>query len=204
MSVVIVDPFDPSKAFAVYLEEFKALKSEQTSRIRERDSYLWVAGGALLTVAAAAFQFHQPWILLAVPVICLVIGWVQLANDQKVTAAADYARNHLAPRLAAITGDPHILGWETWKNVDGRDRERRLLWLAVNLLLFVAPSIAAAVVLYAHVVGQLIPAVIHQHPGDVVALLASMLGVYAVLVSPAVMVRQILLYRGPAGRQGTP
>lgn len=204
MSVVVIDPFDRESALAVYLEEFKTVKSEQVSRIKERDSYLWVAGGALLSVAAAVFQFHQPWVLLAVPVICLVVGWIQLANDQKVTAAGRYARDHLAPRLAALTGDPHILRWETWKNNDGHARERRWLWLAVNLLLFVVPSVAALAVLYVHVAGQFVPAVTHHQAGGLLVLLLALMGVNAALASPVVMARQILIYHELSDRESTP
>lgn len=202
MSVVIVDPFDAGKSLPVYLEEFKALKAEQISRIKERDSYLWVAGGALLTVAAGAFQFRQPWVLLAVPVICFVIGWVNLANDQKVTAAAREARDHIAPKLAAITGDPDILGWETRKNSDGRETERRLMWLTTNVLLFVVPSVAATIVMYVHVLGRLLPAVAQHQPSTAVGLLFAMFGVQATLASPIVMTRQIIVYRWIAGRKG--
>ncbi|GGP85906.1 hypothetical protein [Saccharothrix coeruleofusca] len=132
-----------SAAKDVLLAEYEALKAEQKSRIASRDRMVYVALAALTaTVTPVVQQAGGPHLLLLLPVVCVVLGWTHLANDQKITAIGGYLRRHLAPALTAVDeGAARVLTWESVHRHEPLRRLDKVMQLVVDLLVFVVPSL---------------------------------------------------------------
>ncbi|RZB13381.1 hypothetical protein StrepF001_44465 [Streptomyces sp. F001] len=169
------------------LTEYQTIKDEQKARIGFRDNLLYVTLAAVAAVIAAAAQAKQPQMLLALPPVCVVLGWTYLVNDEKISAIGDYVRNELGPRLAAATGSSDtsevVFKWETTHRTDARRRSRKLIQCAVDQGAFCAVPLAALVVYWVH--------------GGGGALLIGMSVIEALAI--AGLAAQILLYAGMLG-----
>src|SRR5689334_17523128 len=86
------------------LAEYDRIKEEQKTRIGFRDNLLYFTLAASTAVLAITVQSGQAQLLLTIPVICLVLGWTYLANDEKISAVGRYIREQLGPRLAELSG----------------------------------------------------------------------------------------------------
>lgn len=134
---------------AVLLAEYEALKAEQTSRIVLRDRLMYAALAALAATLTLVVQATgRPYLLLLLPLVCVVLGWTYFVNDQKISAIGGYLGLHLAPSLVASSH--RVEQVLTWESVHRRDPLRRLdksMQLAVDLLMFAVPALLS-VVLY--------------------------------------------------------
>lgn len=134
------------------LAEYTALKDEQKSRIGFRDNLLYVTLTVVAAVIAAAAQAKQSAMLLALPPVCVVLGWTYLINDEKISAIGAYVREELGPRLAQLAGLPQLsqaqspFGWESVHRSDARRRTRKAVQLAVDLLAFCLVPLAGLAV----------------------------------------------------------
>ncbi|EMD22198.1 hypothetical protein [Amycolatopsis azurea] len=134
---------------AVLLAEYEALKAEQTSRIVLRDRLMYAALAALAATLALVVQpAGRPYLLLLLPLVCVVLGWTHFVNDQKISAIGRYLGQYLAPSLVASTrrADQAL----TWESVHRHDPLRRLdksVQLVVDLLIFAVPALLS-IVLY--------------------------------------------------------
>ncbi|MFI9151767.1 hypothetical protein [Streptomyces sp. NPDC053367] len=135
------------------LAEYQTVKDEQKTRIGFRDNLLYVTLAAAAAVIAAAAQAEQPGMLLALPPVCVVLGWTYLVNDEKISAIGLYVRDELGPRLAAQLTDPGsgftTFGWEAYHRRDARRRSRKAIQCVVDLVAFCAVPLAALVVFWA-------------------------------------------------------
>ncbi|CAL9523067.1 hypothetical protein SUDANB145_03860 [Streptomyces sp. enrichment culture] len=121
------------------LAEYDRIKEEQKTRIGFRDNLLYFTLAASSAVLAITVQNRQAQLLLAVPVICLVLGWTYLVNDEKISAVGCYIRDQLGPRLAELSGTRGaVFGWETYHRDDVRRPTRKRLQSAVDLFTYVA------------------------------------------------------------------
>lgn len=127
----------------VLLAEYDALKAEQKSRIALRDRLTYAGLAALTATLALVVQpAGRPHLLLLLPLVCVVLGWTYLANDQKISAIGGYLRRHLAPALVAAGGrEAAVLAWESVHRCAPLRRLDKFLQLAVDLLMFVVPSL---------------------------------------------------------------
>ncbi|MFD5079550.1 hypothetical protein [Streptomyces sp. NPDC058371] len=136
------------------LTEYQTLKDEQKARIGFRDNLLYVTLAAVAAVIAAAAQAKQPQMLLALPPVCVVLGWTYLVNDEKISAIGDYVRTELGPRLAVVIGSSDTaeaaFRWETAHRSDARRRSRKIIQFAVDQGAFCAVPLAALVVYWVH------------------------------------------------------
>lgn len=91
------------------LAEYRTVKDEQRTRIGFRDDLLHVTLTVLAAVIAASAQAGQGGqgrqagqaaMLLALPPVCVVLGWTCLVNEEKISAIGAYARGE-GPRAAA-------------------------------------------------------------------------------------------------------
>lgn len=145
----IDDTMRDNSSRAVLLAEYEALKAEQTSRIVLRDRLMYAALAALAATLALVVQpTGRQYLLLLLPLVCMVLGWTYFVNDQKISAIGRYLRRHLAPSLVASAqcADQML----TWESVHRRDPLRRLdksMQLVVDLLMFAVPALLS-VVLY--------------------------------------------------------
>ncbi|MGW5863222.1 hypothetical protein ACWFRJ_13745 [Streptomyces sp. NPDC055239] len=122
------------------LAEYDRIKEEQKARIGFRDNLLYFTLAASTAVLAITVQNKHAQLLLAVPVVCLVLGWTYLVNDEKISAIGRYIRDQLGPRLAEISGTPSgaIFRWEIYHRGDVNRRTRKRLQIAVDLFTFLA------------------------------------------------------------------
>jgi hypothetical protein len=128
------------------LAEYQSVKDEQKARIGFRDNLLYVTLGVVAAVIAAAAQAKQTSMLLALPPVCVVLGWTYLVNDEKISAIGRYVRGELGPRLAELTGAEAAFRWETYHRGDARRVSRKVVQCAVDLLAFCVVPLAALVV----------------------------------------------------------
>ncbi|MEU6146119.1 hypothetical protein ABZ848_37970 [Streptomyces sp. NPDC047081] len=134
------------------LAEYQAIKDEQKARIGFRDNLLYVTLAVVAAVIAAAAQAKQASMLLALPPVCVVLGWTYLVNDQKISAIGTYVRDELGPRLTELAepgGGVEVFRWETAHRGDARRRSRKATQLVVDLLAFCGVPLAALVVFWA-------------------------------------------------------
>ncbi|MFD3504699.1 hypothetical protein ACFWWT_22965 [Streptomyces sp. NPDC058676] len=133
------------------LAEYQSVKDEQKARIGFRDNLLYVTLAVVAAVIAAAAQAEQASMLLALPPVCVVLGWTYLVNDEKISAIGAYVREHLGPRIAALAepaGGFEAFGWETAHRGDTRRKSRKAVQLVIDLTAFCAVPLAALVVFW--------------------------------------------------------
>ncbi|MFD5560836.1 hypothetical protein [Kitasatospora griseola] len=134
MAVTATDDVTESK---LLLAEYDCIKEEQKTRIGFRDNLLYFTLAAATAVVTITVQSRQPRLLLAVPLICLVLGWTYLVNDEKISAIGCYVREQLGPRLgelAAARGA--VFGWETYHRNDAGRTMRKRLQTGVDLFTY--------------------------------------------------------------------
>ncbi|WP_405589194.1 hypothetical protein [Streptomyces sp. NBC_01092] len=134
------------------LAEYQSVKEEQKARIGFRDNLLYVTLAVVAAVIAAAAQAKQPSMLLALPPVCVVLGWTYLVNDEKISAIGHYVREELGPRLAQLAssdGSFATFGWEAYHRTDTRRRSRKAIQAGIDLTAFCAVPMAALVVFWA-------------------------------------------------------
>ncbi|MEU8839020.1 hypothetical protein AB0D97_07770 [Streptomyces roseus] len=136
MAVTTTDDVTESK---LLLAEYDSIKEEQKTRIGFRDNLLYFTLAAATAVVAITVQSGQPQLLLAVPVICIVLGWTYLVNDEKISSIGCYVRDRLGPRLCELTAARSaVFGWETYhRDAAGRTARKRLQ-TTVDLLTYLA------------------------------------------------------------------
>ncbi|WP_432134169.1 MULTISPECIES: hypothetical protein [unclassified Streptomyces] len=118
------------------LAEYQSVKDEQKARIGFRDNLLYVTLAVVAAVIAAAVQAKRTEMLLALPPVCVVLGWTYLVNDEKISAIGRYVRGELGPRLAQLAGATDVFGWETFHRNDARRAARKIVQCVVDVLAF--------------------------------------------------------------------
>jgi hypothetical protein len=117
---------------APHLVEYEKLKEEQGQRIHFRDNMRYVM------LVAAGFVFAKasdmPFALLAIPWICLVLGWTYVANSRRVSSIRVYLKKTLADKVGT--------GYFEWEKEHQNDRARRIL---VDEITFVGPGLVALI-----------------------------------------------------------
>ncbi|MGV9280871.1 hypothetical protein [Streptomyces sp. NPDC003730] len=135
------------------LAEYESVKGEQRARIGFRDNLLYVTLAVVAAVIAAAAQSERPSMLLALPPVCLVLGWTYLVNDQKISAIGLYVRDDLGPRLAGLAAHGHgfaTFGWEAYHRTETRRRSRKAIQTLIDLTAFCAVPLAALIVFWSN------------------------------------------------------
>ncbi|WP_327727762.1 hypothetical protein OG250_12620 [Streptomyces sp. NBC_00487] len=128
------------------LVEYQTVKDEQKTRIGFRDNLLYVTLTVLAAVIAASAQAKQPAMLLALPPVCVVLGWTYLVNDEKISAIGAYVRGELGPRLAQLAGAEKAFDWEVAHRADARRRSRKAIQCGIDLLAFCGVPFAGLLV----------------------------------------------------------
>ncbi|MDW8475938.1 MULTISPECIES: hypothetical protein [Streptomyces] len=128
------------------LTEYQTVKDEQKTRIGFRDNLLYVTLTVLAAVIAAAAQAKQSAMLLALPPVCVVLGWTYLVNDEKISAIGAYVRGDLGPQLARLAGAEKVFDWEMAHRADARRRSRKAVQCGIDLLAFCVVPFAGLLV----------------------------------------------------------
>lgn len=137
---------DKSSLFNVYLQEYQALKAEQTARIGFRDNLIYIALAAFGGIISFTIANQNYYALLVVPLTCLVLGWTYLINDEKISAIGKYIRQALSAQMIEHLDVPQaaqIFGWETAHRSDYNRRRRKIEQLVIDQLTFVFSGIAS-------------------------------------------------------------
>ncbi|MFA3874719.1 hypothetical protein ABS735_13655 [Streptomyces sp. MMCC 100] len=135
------------------LAEYERVKDEQKARIGFRDNLLYVTLAVVAAVIAATAQAKLPSMLLALPLVCVVLGWTYLVNDEKISAIGLYVRDDLGPRLAGRAGRSDgftTFGWEAYHRSDRRRRSRKAVQTVIDLTAFCAVPLAALIVFWSN------------------------------------------------------
>ncbi|MCS0638871.1 hypothetical protein NX801_25125 [Streptomyces sp. LP05-1] len=131
---------------AVLLAEYAQIKDEQRARIGFRDNLLYVTLAAVTALTAVALQTKRPQLLLALPVVCIVLGWTYLVNDEKISAIGRYVRTELAGQLATrVDAGAPLFGWETFHRSDAKRVSRKVTQTIVDLTAFFLTPFSALV-----------------------------------------------------------
>lgn len=136
-------------ALDMHRTEYTELKDEQRTRLTTRDNLgyaTWAAIGLSLAAGRVSNQALAPQWWLALPLVVGVLGWTRFQNDVKISGIGEYIRRDLAPKVAAIVGEP-VFGWEsTFRSPTVARWLRQACQLAADLALYTAvPAIALAV-----------------------------------------------------------
>ncbi|MGF1522323.1 MAG: hypothetical protein ACFBSF_08405 [Leptolyngbyaceae cyanobacterium] len=135
----------------ILLEEYRALKAEQGSRIGFRDNLLYVTLGLFGGIASFAVSNDQAnHAFLVIPWVCIVMGWTYVVNDEKISAIGRYVRDNLEDRISALMGraadNKYLFGWETAHRDDPRRKSRKYLQLFIDETTFVFSGLTALLV----------------------------------------------------------
>jgi hypothetical protein len=110
-----------------------------------------VATGAIFSFCLEKSQFNSA--LLVLPVICNILGWTYLRNDEKVNHIGYYLKQSLLPKIAGLLEDdpkPSLENWETHREQYNRRPTKKSTQLFFDILLFCATGLAA-VILFAFI-----------------------------------------------------
>ena len=134
----------------VYLQEHSQLKQEQSQRIGFRDNLLYATLGAYAAILGFALgkDSANPYALLILPWVSLILGWTYLVNDHKISEIGRYIRYQLIDKMADALADgptpaPPILEWETAHRSDRRRERRKLEQLLIDQVAFVGSGLVA-------------------------------------------------------------
>ena len=137
---------DNSSIKEIYLKEYESLKHEQVQRLGFRDNLIYANLIALTgIISISASDVVRVLVLLVLPLICVVLGWTYLVNDEKISAIGRYIRYTLSDKLRGtlLEGDQDVFGWETAHRSDKRRIARKIIQLIVDELVFVLPGFVA-------------------------------------------------------------
>ncbi|MEU2929398.1 hypothetical protein ABZ636_30730 [Streptomyces sp. NPDC007251] len=121
------------------LAEYDRIKEEQKARIGFRDNLLYVTLASVTGVIAISLQGKNTDLLLALPLVCIVLGWTYLVNDEKISAIGRYIRTELGPRLTGLSAaETPIFGWEVYHRSDRLRIPRKLMQALVDMTAYIA------------------------------------------------------------------
>lgn len=146
MSKVGIDPL-----LSIYLQEYQALKAEQTARIGFRDNLLYVTlvtVGGILSFSLANQNYYA---LLLIPWTCIILGWTYLANDEKITAIRRYIQSNLSIKIAHLVECQNansMFTWETEHRSSPQIGRRKIEQLIIDELTFVASGLSSLIAFF--------------------------------------------------------
>lgn len=137
----------------ILVEEYKALKEEQKSRIGFRDNLLYVTLALFGTIASIALTSPKSYpAFLVIPWVCLVLGWTYVVNDEKISAIGRHIRYTLEERISTLIGGSvdgqYLFAWETAHRDDPHRKSRKYLQLLIDEVTFVFSGLAALLIFW--------------------------------------------------------
>jgi hypothetical protein len=133
----------------IYLHEYAQLKQEQNQRISLRDNLLYFTLGVYVAILGFALgKQGDPYALLVLPWVSIILGWTYLVNDQKISAIGQYIRYQLATKISEIISNPDadtksVLGWEIAHRSDTHRKRRKAEQLIIDQFAFVLSGLVA-------------------------------------------------------------
>lgn len=129
----------------IHLNEYRKLKDEQIARIIMREHMIYVTLATIGAVSSYALHSEQHYAFLVIPWVCIVLGWLYITTDEKVSAIGEYLRHNLADKLDKLTNSStsNALGWEVVHRSDKFRVHRKVTQLIVDQLTFVGSGLFA-------------------------------------------------------------
>ena len=129
----------------IYLNEYSKLKDEPVARIIIREHLVYITLGVFGGIFSYALHADQHYAFLVIPLVCVILGWMYVTVDEKVSAIGKYLRKDLTEKLAPLAGVPaeQLLGWEIAHRSDKYRRPRKWIQLFIDLLTFILSGIFA-------------------------------------------------------------
>ncbi len=128
----------------ILLSEYNSLKSEQLERIKIRDNLIYISLGVFGAIFSFAMfkTIDRSIVLLMLPTVGLVLSWVYINNDEKVSQIGKYIREELTPKIKEllVTDDSTVFGWESYHRSDYKRITRKALQVVVDIIAFAMPS----------------------------------------------------------------
>jgi len=121
--------------------EYTKLKDEQLARIGYRDNMVYlslVAIGAVYSFALADSSHYFTFLVL--PWVNIILGWMYIVNDEKVSAIGRYIRTQLIENIENTSNKKIIFNWEIVHRNDKHRIQRKIIQCAVDLLTFPVPG----------------------------------------------------------------
>jgi hypothetical protein len=135
----------------LYFKEYEKLKDEQTQRIGFRDNliYATLVGIAGVISYASTTTLGSP-VLLVLPIICFILGWTYLVNDEKISAIGKYIRITLSDKIkTSLPGaGQDIFGWEIVHRSDPKRVSRKILQFVTDEITFVGSGATALIIFW--------------------------------------------------------
>jgi hypothetical protein len=135
----------PDVLLHIHLNEYRKLKDEQIARIVMREHLVYVTLGVFGGVSSYTLHDSHYYAFLVIPWVCVILGWMYLITDEKVSAIGEYIRKDLTEKLAPLadTKPALLLGWEVAHRSDQHRFLRKLLQLLVDEVTFVLSGLFA-------------------------------------------------------------
>src|SRR3972149_7197310 len=161
-----------------YLAEYKSLRSEIEWLIRDATQYQNFAIaliGAVITAIALVFDKAPTIILpilLVVPFIFCLLGFLFFRQHEEVYVIAAYLREYLRPQVRLLTKDNNLWGWEEFKArrsiiipkaVFFKTLSTSKMILALRMLLFIIPSIFSLLTFTSYIAHKGIPQLVSAY-----------------------------------------
>lgn len=140
----------------IILEEYKVLKLEQLERIKIRDNLIYISLGVFGAIFSYAMYSgitnmgDRSLVLLLLPTVSLVLSWVYINNDEKVSHIGKYIRKELTPKIKELldTDDSIIFGWETYHRSDYKRVTRKAMQVTIDIIAFAMPAVVSIYAYY--------------------------------------------------------
>lgn len=122
------------------LKQYEKLKDEQQKRIEFRDRMIYITLGVIGGVFS--FILEKPeyiTALLVLPFICLILGWLYLMNDEKISEIGNYLRKILLPKIESIETENKFSifpSWEEFHKQSFKRKRNKIVQITLDLLLF--------------------------------------------------------------------
>jgi hypothetical protein len=148
---------DLSQAKDLFKAEFERIKAEQVQRIGFRDNMIFIQFAAIGAVCSFVVTHidnrWEPYAIILIPWICIILGWTYLVNDHAISQIGRYVRYIMNERIAHIaqlppitTKKPNItvaefFGWEEFHRMDARRVRRKWIQWMIDEFTFVLPGL---------------------------------------------------------------
>lgn len=132
--------------------EYNKIKDEQIARISYRDNMIYVNLAVLGSILSYGLSnVLNINALLVAPWSCLILGWLYLVNDEKVSAIGRYIRHDLTSIINKEFDieDKYIFNWEITHRTDKRRVLRKINQLIIDEITFPISGIFTVIV-YCH------------------------------------------------------
>jgi len=144
----------------IQLSEYEKLKQEQIQRLGFRDNLIYANLIAITGVVSIVVENKDRIpVLLVLPLVCLVLGWTYLVNDEKISAIGQYIRTTFSDKVRALIKDKDsvLFGWEIAHRSDKRRVGRKIIQLFVDEFVFVLPGAVAILIFWLDASSNFLP-----------------------------------------------